>query len=45
MMILWERHFLILSQGVDLLIADGEYTQEEYETRVGWGPLLYAGFD
>jgi phosphoribosyl 1,2-cyclic phosphodiesterase len=23
--------------GADLLIADGQYTQEEYETKVGWG--------
>ena len=23
--------------GVDLLIADGQYTQEEYSTKVGWG--------
>jgi phosphoribosyl 1,2-cyclic phosphodiesterase len=23
--------------GVDLLIADGQYTQEEYEAKVGWG--------
>ena len=26
-----------LARGVDLLIHDGQYTEVEYETRVGWG--------
>ncbi|MFC3880211.1 MBL fold metallo-hydrolase [Algoriphagus namhaensis] len=26
-----------LAQGADLLFHDGEYTQEEYRTKVGWG--------
>jgi len=25
------------TRGVDVLIADGQYTEEEYETRQGWG--------
>lgn len=31
------KKFFEFIEGADLLIADGEYTQDEYETRVGWG--------
>ena len=31
------KGFFDFIKGTDLLIADGEYTQEEYETKVGWG--------
>lgn len=30
-------------KGVDVLIADSQYTQEEYEQKVGWGHSTYRG--
>ncbi len=31
------KEYLEFIEGADLLIADGQYTQEEYKTKVGWG--------
>jgi ribonuclease BN (tRNA processing enzyme) len=31
------RVYLDFIQGVDLLIADGQYTEEEYPEKVDWG--------
>ncbi len=31
-----------LAQGADLLIHDSQYTDEEYETRVGWGHTSFS---
>ncbi len=31
------KEYLDFIQGVDLLIADGQYTEEEYFEKVGWG--------
>jgi phosphoribosyl 1,2-cyclic phosphodiesterase len=31
------KEFLDFIQGVDLLIADGQYTDQEYESKIGWG--------
>ena len=32
-----DRHVLALADGVDLLIYDGNYTDDEFAARVGWG--------
>ncbi len=34
--------YLAFIQGADLLIADGQYTEEEYPTKVGWGHTTMA---
>lgn len=31
------QQYIDFIQGVDLLIADGQYTEEEYREKVGWG--------
>jgi phosphoribosyl 1,2-cyclic phosphodiesterase len=39
-----EKEYMDFIEGADLLIADGQYTQEEYDRSIGWGhtslPLL-----
>lgn len=32
-----EGNFITFIKGADLLIIDGQYTDEEYEKRIGWG--------
>ena len=38
---LWTSGFS-LAQGVDVLIHDSQYTDEEYSTRVGWGHTSFS---
>lgn len=36
-----EQKLFEFIQGADLVIADSQYTEEEYETKVGWGHSTY----